>query len=514
MHDLQPTPESGKPERENMDTYYLRIEGVNLANFIYDTADLSTIRGGSMLLDEGVYRVFSELQQFAPSGSKIEMGLVSLGASVGLFKFSADEKAAREVAEEARKILNSDRDFRHGTFVVNVLQKSSHGNFVWHSEGLKALNRFQQMQSPSLSVPSRPDPKQVKDLQTGIAGTAVPVCSIDLVRPATARIDGPGGSRPWVSGSVKSRCLEGRKGKREAFATLLHETDLLDEFGLDYELARDFERLCSRPGHPLHNKMAVIYADGNSFGATQDKHCKSDSDQKAFNDTLEDFKKRLLRGLERQVGENKKDWLPEGAGPLRFQWLMWGGDDLLWVLPAWLGMDALEVLFSAQKGLKFNSTNINYSAGIAFCHHRAHIHEMSNVVHELVDLAKKRKSTGHFAYLVLESFDHIGRDLEEYLKKRLPAAIKPEDLLLPGDMTKSIRTSAPELKEKVSRRALHRFARALVSGDLERAKTLRKALREGLGNEQDLLEPLGGREKDVSWVHLLELWDYLPGKEH
>lgn len=26
--------------------FYLRMEGVNLANFVYDTQDLSTIRGG------------------------------------------------------------------------------------------------------------------------------------------------------------------------------------------------------------------------------------------------------------------------------------------------------------------------------------------------------------------------------------------------------------------------------------------------------------------------------------
>ena len=28
-----------------MKTYYLRVEGVNLANFVYDTNDLNTVRG-------------------------------------------------------------------------------------------------------------------------------------------------------------------------------------------------------------------------------------------------------------------------------------------------------------------------------------------------------------------------------------------------------------------------------------------------------------------------------------
>jgi hypothetical protein len=37
-----------------MTEYYLRLEGVNLANFVYDTQDLSTVRGGSLILLDGV----------------------------------------------------------------------------------------------------------------------------------------------------------------------------------------------------------------------------------------------------------------------------------------------------------------------------------------------------------------------------------------------------------------------------------------------------------------------------
>ena len=37
--------------------YYLRVEGVNLAHFVYDTQDLSTVRGGSLLLLRAVDEV-------------------------------------------------------------------------------------------------------------------------------------------------------------------------------------------------------------------------------------------------------------------------------------------------------------------------------------------------------------------------------------------------------------------------------------------------------------------------
>ena len=33
-----------------MNKYLLRIEGVNLNHFVFDTRDLSTVRGGSLLL--------------------------------------------------------------------------------------------------------------------------------------------------------------------------------------------------------------------------------------------------------------------------------------------------------------------------------------------------------------------------------------------------------------------------------------------------------------------------------
>ena len=40
-----------------MNSFLLRMEGVNLSNFVFDTQDLSTIRGGGLLLLDAALRV-------------------------------------------------------------------------------------------------------------------------------------------------------------------------------------------------------------------------------------------------------------------------------------------------------------------------------------------------------------------------------------------------------------------------------------------------------------------------
>ena len=65
--------------------YLLRIEAVNLASFVSDNADLSTVRGGGLLLLEAIRSVAECCWQ----GAKLQT--ISVGASMGLFQFAADD---------------------------------------------------------------------------------------------------------------------------------------------------------------------------------------------------------------------------------------------------------------------------------------------------------------------------------------------------------------------------------------------------------------------------------------
>ncbi len=138
-------------------SYYLRFEGVNLRNFIYDTNDLSTIRGGGLLLlnaPEEVQKIIKEeLSGFDP-----DKDTISKGASWALFKIETDnEEIASTIKENIITRLNAEIDedqpnpLRHATFVVDILKKTD--SYQQDRNSLHALNRWQQMQAPSLNIP-------------------------------------------------------------------------------------------------------------------------------------------------------------------------------------------------------------------------------------------------------------------------------------------------------------------------------------------------------------------------
>lgn len=102
-----------------MTTYYLRIEAVNLANFVYDTQDLSTIRGGSLLLRDAVAReIPAALREF-------ERGVG--GGFCRSFRVDIEDapsnghgKKAIELRQEVSRWLTEDPSLCHATFVVDV----------------------------------------------------------------------------------------------------------------------------------------------------------------------------------------------------------------------------------------------------------------------------------------------------------------------------------------------------------------------------------------------------------
>src|SRR3989338_4755458 len=103
-----------------MTKYYLRMEGVNLSNFVYDTQDLSTVRGGGLLLLGAVTRIqdkFSVLKS------------ISTGASSGLFYFEADDDGL-SLKNKVIKYLNDDPQLKHATFVVDIQAYKSDEQYI------------------------------------------------------------------------------------------------------------------------------------------------------------------------------------------------------------------------------------------------------------------------------------------------------------------------------------------------------------------------------------------------
>ena len=94
--------------------WYLRIEAVNLDHSVFDTHNISTIRGGS----------FSILNAVSEVAIKItELQVISTGASVGIFRITDSSENEKNVI--LKKVLdhlqNTYGDF--ATFVYEVLQR-------------------------------------------------------------------------------------------------------------------------------------------------------------------------------------------------------------------------------------------------------------------------------------------------------------------------------------------------------------------------------------------------------
>jgi hypothetical protein len=473
-------------------THYLRVEAMNLSAFLDDTKDVSAVRGGGLLLLDAI----EDLSRLPG------LEALSTGASVGLFGIAPGHDPQR-VRTAALQRLHTGGT-RHTTFVADVLPST--GDFVRDRERLLAANRWQQLAAPSLAMPSlAPDSREP--------------CELDGVRPAT-RLS-PKAGRNWnVSASVQARREHGRDAKQGFYKKLLG-ADLTRPFSQDLEdLSDDAQR-----GN-LHHKIAILYADGNGFGAIQERLCRDRKSQRRFDTVLKKYRRQFMASLLREPVPAFLD----AKGRVRFETLQWGGDEFLIVVPAWLGYWVLGRFFEQAARWRLwpgvTSQPLFHGAGLVFCHHAAPLHRVRALAKELAELAKDQdRGANLFAYEVLESFDHAGNDLAGYRRRRWS---RPEELILRGDamldLLRPAEAHAPSdtpmavLREVLPRRRLHAIADELrrlgpeATLDLfgwPSARDLAREVPAAADAARPVLQALGGRP--VAWLHLLELWDFLEG---
>jgi hypothetical protein len=361
-----------------MTKFYLRIEGVNLNNFVYETQDLSTIRGGSLLLLQAAKDVQSNV-----AGLKE----ISTGASIGLFSFKAEDDDEAKAKRDAVDEFLHGGNYRHATFVVDVVKESGSASFPRDSEALLALNRWRQMTAPQVAVPTYNE-------------ASVITCDLDGVRPATVR-EKFKGKFHHVSKSVWARRKHGVANKREFAKTELDHIGksnvVRNEFAWDFDqIARDESQ-----GN-LNHKMAVIYLDGNGFGKIQSS-LKNDAELNKFDNALKTHRREWLASLVKGMNSGH-DWLvsaeDEATANLdkkqhyRLELLLWGGDEACLVVPAWKGWSTLTDFFTQSKDWT-NPANPNeklkHAAGIVFCHHNAPIRRIKDLAKALCERTKQRE---------------------------------------------------------------------------------------------------------------------------
>ncbi len=478
-----------------MDKYYLRVEAVNFAYFIYDTDKIQPMRGGSYLLLESV----ASLAGQEINGVKLKK--IMTGASIGLFSFelakAEPDGKAEKIAAEVRKIL-SDKTKCHATFVVNVLKST--GSFEHDNETITAMNRWQQFQQPTLVLPE----KEADDK-----------CFYDGVRPGSAGAETPDGVKP-VSNSVLFRMKEGKDLRPNIYKRILNDESLKADFTSDLDALTDDKDKAN-----LNGKMAFIYLDGNKFSKIRAEKCKSEQSVTDFSEGVEKHRKDFLCELI-QKATAEPDFQNNGA--IRLETLLWGGDDLEIVVPAWKGWEVLRLFYKCMSNAKFDGVNLTHAGGIILSNHKAPIRQIRDMARKLADMAKEKlpadfKSLQHNKhdiahYLIMESFDTVGPDVKDFVRRYYGNGCYNDFILTSGRMDE-VTDALTIMKAKgFPRNKIFDIIGIIKSTPcVEQKKRIDSVFDKALSEVEEQDNVRAAIEKiidqnDHRWLLLADLWDY------
>lgn len=500
-----------------MQNYYLRIEAVNLANFIEDTEQLSIIRGGGLLLLRAMHEIEDKFER------KDELDAISTGASSGLFSFAAESlEDACSLRDQAEQFFHVHEVYKYATFVVDC-EPSLENDFRKCLEKVMARNRWRQYQQPTLITPAWNKDSTIHESEFS-----------DRLRPAAANVtvkDDTGVVQKRVSPDSEIRHNYGRQQKKREF----YQDEIKKHCGITiYDcFTNDLEELTGgAPVDVLSRKMAVIYADGNSFGKLLGKCCQNKTSQRNFDTYLKNKRAAFLKDLldlardnhlfttKKQAGQDKK-----AKQFLQIETLMWGGDELLLVVPAWQGWATLSLLYQHVKNWEFSNNPLYHGAGIVFCHHNAPIHRITRLAKELAEEAKSRdRKRNLFQYCVLESFDYIGRELSRFRKEQFPGTLAETPFSLSGGKMADIIKPFSRLKEQFPRRKAYSLTRAAILDGQEggtayydrEVERVKQVVEEPAKEAATALAETGffGSTGENGWppgmwLHIVELWDFI-----
>jgi hypothetical protein len=483
-----------------MTDQYLRIDGVNHAAVMEDTTQLSVVRGGSFLLRAAVKYVAETYHQ--------ALKALSIEASTGLFQvLSGDAKGLRDQIADA---LSEHEQFRHFTFVVDV--QSDKVDLAKALASVTARNRFRQMRQLSVALPPWND-------------RGFSPCEWDNLRPGDSFVDvkRDGGNEPAVSQSVKVRHNHGRTKKQAFYRDETKGNGVVDPAiaGLNY--TRELDEIATGSRFPdLENKLAVIYLDGNKFGSIPGErarqiHGTTGSAQiQTFDVELRRYQsaflRRFLLTIDKDVDFHARD------GRLRIETLLWGGDELILVLPAWKGFWALNWFYEHSSEWNYHGIPLTHAGGLVFCHYKTPVFRVRNLARELADAVKGRldgKRQNQFEYFVLESIDFPTEPLKRFWARRYGALAENRRPLPPITAWDAERGKLQALLKDKKGQVHALVAKAIVDPERGFAEQ-RSRFAEVLG--PSTFEPLQATVKQLfpseasaawPWIHLLELWDYL-----
>jgi hypothetical protein len=487
-----------------MSKIYLRVEAVNLGNFVYDTHDISTIRGGSYLL---LHAIDSLADKF-----RDRLNLVTHAASQGIFWFKSTEDK-QKICEDVLTHLN-EQTGKHATFLL-ATQSDIPDDFQQVLEKLEAQIHRQQWRMPTIAIPQRTSQSEKE-------------CYLDGWRPGTDKYNvDPTVNDVWISKATQFRRSQGAKLRHDLFFKILGDERYLGQIS-----SKDLGELSSDPSRGvLNGKIAFIHIDGNGFGSIRKELCKTIDDRKDFDTNIQGFRTDFLRKL-LDIAQSNPAFQTKnerGEHALRLEVLLWGGDEMTMVVPAWVGWKVVKLFYEMCKDLKFKDKVLSHRAALIFCHHNAPILLIRQLAEDLLERTKKDirdglKVNGSFPgydhaigdslhYLALESFDMLQGDLDAFLESYYTGAAYG-DLLVPASELSTLLTTVHSIQTLLAYSKAIDGIKSIQRNNTDAGNLIRQLppKQKTIDDQKQLQTAIDQLiAKSISrWYMVTDLWDYLP----
>lgn len=434
---------------KNDSDIYIAVLPIWFSGTIGDTNDISTKRGSSLALLFAPDALLHQLKTEFASIEVVVNAASQLILRLGCEAAKADATAGQIVGKintllsgKLKLVGNVDSAdcidmayLRHCvvSHIINAETAPAQRTCQFAIEVLKAKSVARQMHIPSV---------QYMPQRSTNSHSAKNVCSLDQVSPAgsTSKSDR---ALDIISETVRQRREFGRERKSDFYTFVLDRSvddevrklaetlrnkkvvfsqslDDLTVFDFSQRDIDDFkskeisedgfaDRKLELPAQ-LANKIAIVYMDGNKFGKLFE-NCKTQSEIVALSEQLQGFQSVLMAdiltwtmsmGLDPvendmiappRYFEERGKFVP---ARVRFETLLWGGDEMMFALPAWRAWEFMSIVEASLKKFMMVSKNdgitrkrlLSHAVSLVFANVKTPIASMEAMAGQLADMAK------------------------------------------------------------------------------------------------------------------------------
>ena len=528
--------------RQGMAEFVLWLEGVDFDNTLLDTNDISTIRGASLTL--------LAAPSFAVSYLKSRLGDKSVqeifsGASLAAIKLSGEEKGTRQaITGLMEQLCSAGEDPVEIKLAKERIRKSRLRNIdsapYAHMRIVQGLAKAGSGGLDEAIAKAQSEAQSKRYCEDGVRfvmnrAEDVPAkpCARAPMRAAEIMWQGPEGKEP-LSRATAARREFGRWARQGFYAANLGgESERFD--WSRYSFVNDLQQMTDLTEDPdrtrgektfkrglvRRNKIALFYADGNKFTSIREKIKKdlgAENGLRTFSGQLlrlqrSEFLTLIVRRLLDETAAGR-DYtraayfdLNEKIYRLRLETFEWGGDEVMFAMPSWLGWWFARTFFDVvadweitykDAGNRTVHHPLTFKAGLVFCDRKTPVRSARALVRALGDQAgdairDKEHPESWLEAEVLESLDPPQEGIAE-LRRRLtgvdPGGSGKGRLAIAGDEVAGFIGNIWRLKEKEGQAAGddHYLPRSQVYRVLHELTRKGVGLADGGAQAQDLFE--------------------------